>query len=211
LGIVTGVVYFFVPFITAQGDRKNVLVEILISGTFLLSMLGYVEFFPLKHAQYLIPIALFVAYYAAIAIARGLEGMPFVGQVICIIVGVFVFIVVTSQVQRVKLGWKNTTQITQARGLLSLIPTQTPVVDLEGRMLFWPDAYYICCVPFGSFEQYLSRRPEKLRTVLEAKAVPYIFQGDTGRILMLSTEDQAYIYQKYTPVDGWKGSLWKRK
>jgi hypothetical protein len=210
LGLVTGVVRFFTPFVTTAGDKKRVLAEWLISGTFLLCVAGYVQFFPLKHAQYLIPIAIFIAYYAADGLSYLLERWGSVTGGVMLGVIVYLFIIATWQVQSVKMQWGNATQLIHTATLVSTIPPTTPVMDLEGRMMFWPDAYHICCVPFGFFEQYLSRKPESLRNVLEAHHVLYVWQGDTKRIEMLSLEDQAYIRAAYKPVPLWTEALWKR-
>ncbi len=203
IGIIMGVYRFFTPFITAGGDRKKVLIEWLISGTFLLLVFGYVRFFPLKHAQYLIPIAIFIAYYAGDA----LKNIGIIGA----IGGAILLGVATVQTNQPKLAWTNEAQVSQMRTLSQAIDPNAEVLDLEGRMLFWKDAYYICCVPFGSFEQFLSRRPPPVREVLETKKTPYIWQGDTGRLSTLSSEDKAYIRTKYVPVGEWGEKLLKRK
>lgn len=213
IGIITGVYRFFTPFTTAAGDKKTVLVEWLIGGTFLLLVFGYVQFFPLKHAQYLIPIAIFIAYYCAdffIIAGRKMRAIGAIG-VIGAIGGVWVLGVVTAQVNSPKLAWTNEIQRAQLNQLIKSVDLNAYVVDMEGRMLFWADGYDICCVPFGSFEGYLTQRPQPLRSVLESKRVPYIFQGDTQRFPTLSSEDQAYIRAQYAPVEGWGEALWKRK
>lgn len=195
LGIVMGVYRFFTPFGLA---------EWLTSGTFLLLVFGYVQFFPLKHSQYLIPIAVFIAYYAADALKK-------IGKIWVMGVIGGLLILATIQTNQPKLAWTNTMQIAQMRTLTKTIDPDAEVLDLEGRMLYWKDAYVICCVPFGQFEGFLSRRPEVLRAVLEKKRSPYIWQGDTGRLTTVSWEDQQYVRQRYVPVDGWGEKLWKRK
>lgn len=204
LGIVMGVYRFFTPFLTAGGDKRKVLVEWLVSGTFLLLVFGYVQFFPLKHSQYLIPIAVFIAYYAADALKK-------IGKIWVMGVIGGLLILATIQTNKPKLAWTNTMQIAQMRTLTKTIDPDAEVLDLEGRMLYWKDAYAICCVPFGQFEGFLSRRPEVLRAVLEKKRSPYIWQGDTGRLNTVAWEDQQYVRQRYAPVDGWGEKLWKRK
>lgn len=210
IGIVTGVVRLFTPFIGGKGERKNVLIEVLISGVFLLSVIGYVQFFPLKHSQYLIPIAIFIAYYCADFLAVVFERMDSFVLIAFILIGSWVFASATISVNQVKLSWSNVAQLTQARLLISSIPTSAQVLDLEGRMVFWKDAYYICCVPFGSFTQYLTQPPIPVEQVLEAKNIPYIFQGDSNRLSILSSDAQRYIRSHYTPVKGWGETFWER-
>jgi hypothetical protein len=215
LGIVFGAYRCITVFITAGGDRRRVLIEALIAGVFVVSILGYVQFFPLKHSQYLIPIAVFIAYYCADAIvllfSRIGRIVPFFGVFILILIGSYYLGRATVEVNQVKLGWSNTVQLEQMKLLIQTIAPQDEVFDLEGRLLFWKDAYYICCLPFGSFVQYLSHKPPLLRDVLEYKKTPYIFQGDSNRLSLLSGEDLNYIRANYTPVPGWGESFWKRK
>jgi hypothetical protein len=215
IAIITGTVRLFIPFITVDGDRRRVLAELLISGVFVLSVLGYVTFFPLKHSQYLIPIALFVAYYCAdavISIFRKIDHIvPFFGVCAILVIGSYLLATVNIQVNQVKIYWSNTAQMEQLNLLMSAIPRSEEVLDLEGRMLAWKDAYYICCVPFGSFVPYLSQKPPVLRDVLEAKKTRYIYQGDSNRMALLSYDDQTYIRTYFVPVTGWGETLWKRR
>jgi hypothetical protein len=211
LGLTVATIRLMTPFVTAAGDRRKVLVEMLVAGACILSVAGYVQFFPLKHAQYLIPIALFVSYYAADGVVLLLERLHHVAQIAILVVVAYGLAVVTVQVNQVKLSWSNTVQLAQTQQLIEDIPASTRILDIEGRMLFWPDAYHICCVPFGLFERFLSRKPDPLQTVLERDTVPYIFQGDTGRVRMLSFEDQAYIQSTYESVAGWDGRLLRRR
>ena len=215
LGIVFGIYRCMTLFITASGNRRRVLIEALIGGVFVVSILGYIQFFPLKHSQYLIPIAVFIAYYCAdviVLVFSAVERMlPFFGVLVVVLVGSYYLGSSTIQVNQVKLGWSNTAQLKNMQLLINTIPHDSEVFDLEGRLLFWKDAYYICCLPFGSFVQYLSQKPAVLREVLEAKKTPYIFQGDSHRLPLLSSEDLQYIQNAYAPVTGWGDTLWARK
>lgn len=215
VGLLVGCVRFLTPFLTGDGDKRQVKIEVLVSGIFILSVIGYVNFFPLKHSQYLIPIAVFIVIYASDMlvglfawIKRRMGEIGFIG-----VIGIIGVIIVmqTIEVNQPKLGFPNGGQLIESQKLHAMLPKDVEVVDLEGRLLFWQDAYDICCLPFGQFTRYLSRPPKPLRDVLEAKKVPYIFQGNTGRMGYLSHEDQWYIRTYYEPVSGWGESLWKRK
>jgi len=214
VAILTGTMRFFTPFFSANGERKKTLAELLISAVFIISAFGYVQFFPLKHSQYLIPIAVFIAYYAAdfivLLVRRCNRLLPFFGPLIIVIFIMWVFVRGAIQTNTIKLSWSNTRQLEETNLLLSTIPPSSQVLDLEGRMLFWKDAYYICCVPFGSFVPYMTRQPPVLRTVLEEKKTPYIFQSDSNRLYILDPNDLAYIRGNYTPVPGWGEALWER-
>jgi hypothetical protein len=169
----------------------------------------------LKHSQYLIPIAIFIAYYCADALVIVLDYLdrkiPLYGILFVLIVGSYYIGGATIQVNQVKLGWTNTVQLKQMQLLIEEISPDSEVLDLEGRLLFWKDAYYICCVPFGSFVPFMSQQPQVLRDVLEAKKTPYIFQGDSNRLSLLTVQDQDYIRRAYAPVPGWGETFWMRR
>ncbi len=218
IGILVGVHRFVTPMITANGDIKRARAELLIGSIFILSAIGYVDFFPLKHSQYLIPIAIFIAVYTADAILVFLRWVRRHGRRIGAIGAIgmiggtaLLFGLENREVNAPKLGFSNTDQMKEIWRLRDTIPRGVEVVDFEGRLVFWRDAYEICCLPFGQFTRYLSRPPKPLRDVLEEKKVPYIFQGKTGRLGYLSAEDQWYIRTYYQPVAGWGEELWVRK
>lgn len=177
--------------------------DLLISGSFFALVYSYVEFFPLKHSQYLIPIAVFVSYYAAVAFSKLKEA------ILLLVLVMFVF--VAWDVNRIKLTWTNDVQRNQTGELLKIIPKDSEVFDLEGRLMFWNNSYPICCLPMGSFTPLLSQKPEALAKVLEKQQTQYIFQGDTGRFTTLAASDEAYIREFYQPVPGWGEALWRRK
>jgi len=213
IGAVVGVYRFFTPYIAANGNRKKVLAEVLVSLIFVLSVVGYVNFFPLKHSQYLIPIAIFIAFYAGDIFVELLKRMEKSWGIIPVIF-LLCFCMYglwqqTIQVNQSKLTMSNTIQLQQLKALKLMIPASDEVFDLEGRMIYWKDPYYICCLPIGSFVSLLSRQPPPISQVLEARKVPYIFQGDTGRLWEFNN-DLPYITAHYTRVPGWGDALWKR-
>jgi len=210
MGILMGVFRLFTPYLTGEvassathrRGGKKMLVEVLLAGTFIVLVYGYVQFFPLKHSQYLIPIAIFVAFYAADALRIFFDRIKWA----LLVFGLFI-IIVNAQVNAPKLSMNNAVQIAQMEKLLAIVPRDARVLDLEGRMLFWPDAYYICCVSFGSFTQFMSRKPPALSEELEKDKVPYIFQGDSNRLPYLSPPDRTFIQTHYDPVPGWGEAL----
>jgi hypothetical protein len=213
VGCIVGVWRLFTPFVTAGSDKRKVYAELLMAGVFILSVFGYVQFFPLKHSQYLIPIAIGIAFYAADAILLFIKWLyRFDSIVVLLVLLVFGWQLATQTllVDSKKLPLSNATQIAETKLLLSAIPPSARILDFEGRMLFWRDGYSICCLPFGAFTQYLSRPPESLSAVLEREKVPYIFQGDSNRLSLVSGSDLEYIRKTYAPVAGWGERFWKR-
>jgi hypothetical protein len=215
IGLIMGVYRLFTPYITADGQRKKALVELLMAGMFILSVFGYVQFFPLKHSQYLIPIAFFVAYYCAdglILIARAIRSKMSVMMVILLLaVGSYCLYLATGEVNKPKLMLKNSVQMGELQQLEHIISPQEEVLDLDGRLIYRKNPYYICCLSMGLFVRFMSRPPEALYRVLEDRKVPYIYQGESGRLWELGGEDISYIQSHYESVGGWGDTLWKRK
>lgn len=188
--------------------------EFLVAASLLLTVVMYVGFIPLKHAQYLIPIGVFVAWYAAdflweawkIARTRAwgvrIYGMGYVAMVIG---GVMLFASSTGP----KYNWVNTATLVRLQEYYRQIDPTEYVLDLEGGMFYNPDPHYACCTPFGQFSQYLIRPLESVRSALERTKAPFIYQGELRRLSTLESEDQAYVKSHYAPVDA-EGLLLKR-
>jgi hypothetical protein len=118
---------------------------------------------------------------------------------------------VARQINEQKLGWVNTAQLSQLSQMQQMIPVSEYVFDLEGRMIFWKQPHYICCLAIGDFIWLMSRQPQPIKEMLEEKKVPYMFQGDSRRVYTLPWDDRAYIQEHYMQVPGWGDTLWKRK
>ncbi len=221
LGGIIGTVSLFTPWLRGGGNRDRGWAEVLVGGVFFLTVAGYVVYFPLKHAQYLVPIAVFMTFYAAEAVVWMLGRLPaFVktsagevgwGRLGGAVVFGWLLIGVVQETNTVKLGWNSGQQKKEFVALQKLIPRETPVVDLDGRLWFARDAYPICCLSFGEFTQFLTRPPVPLAQALAVKKPHYIFQGETNRFSHLHPQDQVYIRENYQPVPDWGEKLWERK
>ena len=69
-------------------------------------------------------------------------------------------------------------------------------------MLYNPDPYYACCIPFGQSAEFLSRPLPDLPKALEDTDTKYIAQGGLYRVNTLPYPWQQYIYGKYKPFNG---------
>jgi hypothetical protein len=211
LGLCVGAYRLVTP---ARGKKNELFVELLVSGVFLLSVAGYVKFFPWKHTQYLIPIAVFVAYYAA----DGLSGLfdwleragGFASLMIVLLGFSYLLIVVTIQVNESKLLNTNRTQIAELMTLLKIIPLRARVVDLDGRMVFWPDGYPISSMTIDWLVSKMSRPPLPLAQYLDKYPAEYIYDGDSNRFITFTAENLAYIHAHFSPVSGFGERLWKK-
>ena len=93
--------------------------------------------------------------------------------------------------------------------LYKTIPQTEYILDLDGRTLYYPNPYYVCCLPFGQHEPFLSRPLPSLVDALERTKTGYVYEGELKRIQTLSPVNQAYIYRNYTPSG--IANLWARK
>jgi hypothetical protein len=172
--------------------------ERLVSGMFLVSIVSFMYLYPLRHAQYLIPIAAFVSFYAADAVFlvwqrmrknKTGERMFFVGFIVLL----FFLLQVFLSANKPKLAWDNKQMQVDMGKIWDIIPKDAYVLDLDGRTLYFLDPYYVCCLPFGQYEPYLSRPLPSLEEALERTNTQYIYEGQLARVQTLSQEDQTYI------------------
>ncbi|MCL4360223.1 hypothetical protein M1555_03155 [Patescibacteria group bacterium] len=202
-GLVFGLYRLLTPVLTR--GKTYLWEELLLALNFLALVFFYVEFIPLKHAQYLIPIAVFVAWYSADMLdslwqkmKRSTAGIVVFGVAALGLLGLLYS--VNAAAEQPKLAGTNTQNLTALAVLYRTLPRATPVLDLVGSMLYYPDPYYACCLPIGQFAAYLSRPLPPLAAALEREKVPYIYQGEPGRVSTLLPADQEYIRLHYHPV-----------
>jgi hypothetical protein len=204
VALVFGISRLLLPYVSR--GKEGAQEELLISGTFITHIIFYVQLVPLKHTQYLIPIAPFVAFYAADAlhsIRTFLERWEIgrVGFVLTFIVLGFTLLGLNTNGIRQKLTWTNTQTFDELNALYKTIPFTEPILDLDGRTLYYPDPYIACCLPFGQSARYLSHPLPSLAQTLESAKTKYIYQGELKRVGTLLPEDQSYISENYTNRD----------
>lgn len=212
IGLAMGLYRLLTPFFIQK--KQNVRDEFFIAGMFFVHIVLYVQFIPLKHAQYLIPTAVFIAWYTADAVYElwRIAKIHIVHRIlfsICALATGFGLYVVFGQVNKPKLAWTNSRDMQTVQAIFSYIPKGAHVLDLVGTTLYYPSPYPVCCLPFGQFAQYLSRQLPPLAQTLERTKTPYIYEGAVRRIQTLSYDDQIYIQNHYTvsAID----YLWVRK
>ncbi len=205
VGFLFGTYRLLTPFLS--GDKREVLVELLLAGSFWVQIIFFFYGTPFRHTQYLIPIAVFVVWYLA-------DGLFLIWQKIrtswwkellfaVVGIGSVVLLYQTfNQLNQEKLIWKNTETLETIQRIFTTIPHNEYILDLEGAMLYYPDPYYACCLPFGQFAPYLSRPLPSLTAALATTETKYIFQGKSGRVKALLPEDQFYVQQNFVPWEG---------
>jgi hypothetical protein len=213
VGIFVGIFRMVTPFHAGKGWRAWA--EVLVAGMFVVSVVTFMYGFPLRHSQYLIPIAVYIALYAAdgIYLARVAFDRIRSGIVIFTIVYIcFLFAVfdTATLVNMPKFAWNNQQDTNSVTLLHQMIPANAYVLDLMGTSLYFRDPYPICCVPFGQWQSFMSRPLVPLFQVLESTQTKYIYEGRLDRIHDLQPSDGVYITEHFSKVSGFEG-LWKRK
>jgi hypothetical protein len=212
VALITGAYRLVTPI--RAGKKNETCIELLVAGVFFVSTVVYIKYFPLKHTQYLIPIAVFVAYYAADALGGFFDWLAHAGgyaSFVVVVVGFcYLLITVTKDVNAPKLLATNKLQMAEVTTLIRTIPLSARVVDLEGRMVFWQDGYPISSLPFDSFLSYVSRPPLPLAQYLDEHPADYIYEGDSNRFITFTAENLSFIHAHFSPVPGFGGRLLKR-
>lgn len=206
IGLVWGAIRLVTPVI--PNGKKGAWAEVLVAGTFFAYILSFLYGYPMRHAQYLIPIAVFVAFYVTDAIR--LLVLPIVryapGKVVGIVsgtVGLYVLYTISIYVQQPKLAMTNTADRRQLEYALATIPAGSYVLDMTGATIYFRDPYIASAVTFGEWEQFLSRQFPSLSEALEKTGTKYIYQDLLNRIGHLSTEDRVYIAEHFVASTDW--------
>lgn len=199
LGLGVGVFRLFTPFM--PGGKSRAWEELLLAGSFVLQMLLFVHFIPLKHTQYLIPVVVFVGFYVA-------DGILYAWNTISstfLYVGVFLMLGLSffgmyrgnSVINEPKLHWTNSEMRESILALQNRIPKDAYVLDFDGRTLYYKNPYYVCCLPWGQFATYVSYPLPSLIQSLDTTQTGYIFVGQLGREQYLTAAEKQYISQNY--------------
>ncbi|MEK7141433.1 MAG: hypothetical protein AAB800_02705 [Patescibacteria group bacterium] len=207
--------------VAAAGPPNKIWSEFLIAATFFTYVIFYVQIVPLKHTQYLIPIAVFIAFYAADAVdmlwRKTVELSK--NHAHLLPTGVFfaVFILGSIRLMQVfisvngpKRAWTNAETVKQLTMLYKTIPTTEYILDLTGETLYYKHPYVVCCTPFGQSAPYLSRPLPSLIQALEKTKTKYIFEGGVKRVTTILPADQAYITAHFLPSPTIGGLLIKK-
>lgn len=187
--------------------------EFLVAGAFFANLAAFVFFYPLKHAQYLIPVAPFIAFYAAdmweSAVSK-LFKSPKLLKVGITIVLLFFIVGVGGQMNEKKMQWVNTGTLDKVNYFLKTVPASEPVYDLTGESIFFRNGYYFCCLPYGQYEEALYFKMPDLAEELEKRGTKYVHLGSLSRLNEIPAKHAKYIRENFAPVE--EGNLlWERK
>ncbi len=212
LGLLFGVYRLFTPFV--PNGKKGMFTELLLSGSFFIYVATFILWYPMRHAQYLIPIALFVSLYVADGIEQAwkkakthtvYKGVFWAFSVVSIVFGWQIYLTVTMP----KMAMTNREDMRVIYQSQHMIPKESYVLDFVGSTIYFRDPYYVSALPFGQYPSYLSRPLPTLSRILSHTNTPYIYEGRLDRMQTLSIEDQVYIRMHYIPLEA--THFWKAK
>lgn len=210
LGLLMGAARLVTPLM--PNGKKGVWAEVLVG----LSFFGYSAIFiygyPMRHEQYLIPIGIFVAWYAADAMHLlwmrvynvAYSRMTFFLGVIVMLYGI---VSLSGRMNEQKRVYTNAGDYHFLQEAIRLIPANAYVFDLVGSTIYFRDPYYVSAVPFGQWEPYLSRPLPSVQDALMRTQTGFVYEGQLKRTETLSLEDRTYMYSRFHPVPGVPGLL----
>lgn len=210
IGIGTASMRLVTPYI--PGGKKEAYRELLIAGSFFAYAVMFIYGYPMRHSQYLIPIAVFVAFYTAdfLGIVMSRLNTSRLGRIIgtVFLIGMLVGAVhLTRQTTGVKMGYTNAEDYAVLSYALRTIPKNAYVFDLVGSTIYFRDPFYVSAVPFGQWLPYVTRPFGSVVTALETTNTRYIYEGRLSRVESLPAATTAHIRRLYAPVPGIPGML----
>lgn len=203
VSILIGVVRLVTPMV--PNGKKGVWQELMISGIFISSLILYKSILPIKLTQYLMPSAIFVAWYAVdgFFIVWNTLKHTHIGRTVyvfmwCLVLGLLVkgYWIVNAN----KFYWRNDDILQTVATILRTIPQSEAILDLEGSTMYYPASYYLSALPIGQITPLISLRLPSLSEQLEKTDTKYIYPGTSRRVTTLSSEDQAYIAAHFVSV-----------
>lgn len=201
VGVLVGTVRLVTPFL-AHG-KKGVWAELLLAGTFMVYLAAYVLWYPMRHAQYLIPVAVFVAFYLAdlvVLLFDAASHSRFGGTIFVAIfcLALYSAYAINATVIAPKFSWTNLEDKEILTDALKTIPKDAYVLDLVGSTIYFRDPYYVSAISFADWQRYLSRPLPSLASALEQTHTQFIYQDKLGRINDVPPETKSYIDANYT-------------
>lgn len=187
-------------------EKKEELIELLLSISLLANLLAYIRFYPLKHVQYFIAFAPMISFYFAdllIAIInskRKMKYFDFGFRILFIVFLFFVFINGLNMYQK-KGQWTNEKTFKDLLKVQKIIPQGSFVFDLYGASLFYKDPHYVCCLSYGEFEEAFIFPFLSLPESLKKTETKYVFPYFEARLTRLPPFEERFVRDNYVIVE----------
>jgi hypothetical protein len=182
-------------------EEKKCQKEFLVGAIFWLNLSAFVYLYPMKHAQHLIFIAPFVAFYFADLLGSMRECKLKYLRLDAVMMLIFLFLLAFAgkEMNERKLRWVNKPTLDKLENLLSVIPKEAAVFDLSGKSIFFPDGYYFCCLPYGQFSHALWIKIPGLESEMKKRGTKYIYAERQEGLDGLPPHDAKYIRDNFVP------------
>lgn len=205
----------------SHDSKKRVLFEFFVGSAFFANIYTFIYIVPLRHSQYLITLAPFIAFYFADALdsvseklgallARKLPKVKDLFTPLVVLLCVMYLLKVGNTMYRIKIKWTNADTTAKLAKILSTIPKEEAVFDLTGETVMFRDGYYVCCVPYGQYEEAIPFRLPSIKADLERRNTKYVHTGSKGRLGVLPLDHQRFIQEEFKDLFS-DGSLMVKK
>ncbi|OGG21946.1 hypothetical protein A3D03_03030 [Candidatus Gottesmanbacteria bacterium RIFCSPHIGHO2_02_FULL_40_13] len=189
---------FFMLSSLSHKDNGKCLREFMVGTSFFLNLYAFVYIFPLKHAQYLIPLTPFISIFFAILLEKITRHRLIHKYQMTLIVAVLVyFSFIARDMYKAKSRWTNQATISNINNILTAIPKEEKMFDLTGETVFFRDGYYFCCLPYGQYDEGIPFQLPNLEKSLRDNNVHLIHIGEESRLGILPAYHQSIINTYY--------------
>lgn len=202
----------FVSCLSYQDDNKC-LREFIFASVFFVNLAAFVKFYPLKHAQYLIMIAPFIAFYFADFIVSFGRARHLPGKFMTLSLYFLLLLSIGYagyKMYEKKVKWDNRATLEKINQVLAAVPAQERIFDLTGGSVFFRHGYYFCCLSYGQYEEVLNFPITSVETAFNQNGTKYVYTDFYGRLEILPPLTAAYIKNNFKPYFP-DGSLLIRK
>jgi len=205
-------VFSFISFLSHK-SRDKCLGEFIIGSSFFLNLLAFVKIFPLKHAQYLIPLAPFIAYYFAdfiFALWRNIEKILFnivrnegrghlrISIKSAYFLLLFIFLGTAGyRMNTRKMAWNNTYTLEKVKMILRAVPKNASIFDLTGESTFFKCGYYLCALPYGQFDEALGIHIPDIANEFKKRDTKFVHVGSASRLYTIPPMQASYIQDNF--------------
>lgn len=194
----------------SHDSKKRVLAEFVLGGAFFANLYTFIYIVPLRHSQYLITLAPFIAFYFADAVTTIAEKIGHLlsrlsgkhaqnqslASVLCLVVVIYL-LRVGYTMYSIKIKWTNADSMAKLSKILATIPKDEPIFDLTGETVMFADGYYVCCVPYGQYEEAIPFRLPSIKADIERRGTKYVHLGWKDRINALPLDHVRYIRDEF--------------
>ena len=73
------------------------------------------------------------------------------------------------------------------------------VFDLTGAAVFFPDGYYLCCLPYGQYQEAFGFNLPNLEQDMEKRGTKYVHTDFFDRLDVLPPMQGRYVKENFAP------------